>query len=62
MHPENKAQLAALKAVAKALKVTVEINKSPYNAEFVKMVKMAEKRGNYKVIDPADIWGGLNLK
>jgi hypothetical protein len=33
-----------------------------YNPEFVKMIKDAEKRGNFKTIDPNDIWGSLGLK
>ncbi|MET3979088.1 hypothetical protein ABIB62_001675 [Mucilaginibacter sp. UYP25] len=60
MHPQNKEQLSALKAVAKALKVTVET--SPYDPEFVSMVKKASKNGNYIEVDPKDIWGSLNLK
>ncbi|MDN3582418.1 DUF2683 family protein [Mucilaginibacter flavus] len=56
MHPQNKEQLLALKAVARALKISFEISKSPYNPDFVAMVKDAEKRGNYKTIDPTDIW------
>jgi hypothetical protein len=36
MHPSNREQLAALKAVAKALKVDFETAESPYKAEFVK--------------------------
>jgi len=62
MHPENKQQLLALKAIAKALKINVETQKSPYDPDFVAMVKSAEKRGNYKSIDPNDVWGSLNLK
>jgi nitrate reductase assembly molybdenum cofactor insertion protein NarJ len=62
MHPKNKEQLLALKAIAKALKIAVETQKSPYDADFVAMVKDAEKRGNYKTIDVADIWGSLNSK
>jgi len=62
MHPENKQQLLALKAIAKALKINVETQKSPYDPDFVAMVKSAEKRGNYKNIDPNDVWGSLNLK
>lgn len=62
MHPENKQQLLALKAIAKALKINVETQKSPYDPDFVAMVKTAEKRGNYKTIDPDDVWGSLNLK
>lgn len=62
MHPETKEQLAALKAIAKALKVDVETKPSSYNSEFVKMIKTAEKRGNYKTVDPEDVWGSLGLK
>ncbi|MCZ4224388.1 DUF2683 family protein [Pedobacter rhodius] len=62
MHPETKEQLAALKAIAKVLKVNIETKKSPYNTEFVKMIKTAEKRGNFKIIDPNDVWGSLGLK
>ena len=62
MHPKSKEQVLALKAVAKALKISVETKKSPYDPDFVAMVKKAEKRGNYKEIDPNDIWGSLNLK
>jgi len=60
MHPESKDQLLALKAIAKAWKISVET--SPYHPNFVAMVKKAEKRGNYKEIDPNDVCGSLNLK
>ena len=62
MHPKNKEQLAALKAIAKAWKITIETKKGPYDPEFVDMVKKAEKRGNYTTVDPNDVWGSLNLK
>jgi hypothetical protein len=60
MHPKNEEQLSALKAIAKAWKIGVET--SPYDPEFVAMIKKAEKRGNYKDVDPNNIWGSLNLK
>jgi hypothetical protein len=41
----------ALKAIAKAWKINVET--SPYDADFVAMVKKVKKRGNYNVLD---IW------
>ena len=53
MHPENQEQLIALKAIAKAWKISVET--SPYDPDFVAMVKKAEKRGNYTGIDPMDV-------
>ena len=60
MHPESKDQLLALKAIAKAWKISIET--SPYDPGFVAMVKKAERRGNYTDIDPNDVWGSLNLK
>ncbi|MDB5002458.1 MAG: hypothetical protein JWQ34_683 [Mucilaginibacter sp.] len=60
MHPQNKEQETALKAIAKAWKINVET--SSYDPDFVNMVKKAEKRGNYTEIDPKDVWGSLNLK
>jgi hypothetical protein len=62
MHPKSKEQLVALKALAKAWKISVETKESPYDPDFVAMVKKAEKRGNYKEIDANDVWGSLNLK
>ncbi|MDR3695355.1 DUF2683 family protein [Mucilaginibacter sp.] len=60
MHPQNKEQVQALKAIAKAWKISVETSR--YDPAFVAMVKKAEKRGNYKELDPNDIWGSLNSK
>lgn len=50
LHPKNQKQVMILKAIAKALKIEVEI--SPYNRNFVAMVKKAEKRGDCSEIDP----------
>ncbi|PKP51762.1 MAG: hypothetical protein CVT95_00010 [Bacteroidetes bacterium HGW-Bacteroidetes-12] len=36
--------------------------KSPYNPEFVKKIKDAEKRADYLEINPNDVWGSLGLK
>jgi len=60
MHPQSEDQLLALKAIAKAWKMKVEM--SPYNPNFVTVVKKAAKRGNYKDVDPTDICGSLNSK
>ena len=60
MHPVNKEQLIALKALAKALKISVET--SSYDPEFVAMVKKAGKKGNYTEVNPNDVWGSLGLK
>lgn len=46
----------------KALKVINNEEESPYNPEFVKKIKQAEKRGEYTVVDTDDIWGSLGLK
>lgn len=35
---------------------------SSYNPEFVEMVLKSAKRGDYKEVDPKDIWGSLGLK
>ena len=59
MHPQNKEQETVLKAVAKALKISVET--SPYDPDFVAMVKKAQK-GKSIEVDPNDVWGSLNLK
>jgi hypothetical protein len=60
MHPKSEEQASALKAIAKAWKINVET--SPYDPAFVAMIKKAEKRSNYKDLDPTDVWGSLNLK
>jgi hypothetical protein len=57
--PANKAQLAALKAVLKALKVEFTTQESPYNPEFIAKVERAEeqiKSGHYRKVTPSDIW------
>jgi hypothetical protein len=57
--PANKEQLAALKAIMKALKVDFTTEKSPYNPEFLAKVERAEdqmKSGNYRKITPSEIW------
>ncbi|BAU53316.1 DUF2683 family protein [Mucilaginibacter gotjawali] len=63
MHPKNKEQLSALKAVAKALKVDFETEKSPYNPAFVARIKESyeqAKRGDVVAIeDPKNIWPSI---
>jgi hypothetical protein len=60
MHPKNKEQLAALKAVAKALKVTFETDGSPYNPVFVAEVLegvKAKKEGKKGLrVDAENLW------
>jgi len=36
--------------------------KNSYNPEFVKMVLESAERGEYKEVDPKDVWGSLGLK
>jgi hypothetical protein len=59
MHPKNKEQLSALKAIAKALKIDFETEKSPYNPEFVKDILQARediKNGKGVKIAIEDLW------
>lgn len=46
MHPKNREQLAALKAVAKALKVAFETGGSSYDPAFVTEILKGEKAKN----------------
>ena len=63
IHPENKEQLTALKALAKAMNVKFETNKSSYNADFVKKIKESKKqveKGNFTTLDPdKSLWENL---
>ncbi len=63
LHPENKEQLSALKAIAKALNIKIETNKSPYNPEFVAKIKKSRKEveeGKFITLDPTkSIWENL---
>ena len=54
-HPKNSEQLAAVKAFMKALKISFEVDKSPYSREFVAKKKQAEKKGDYKDVNPNDV-------
>ena len=59
IYPENKAQLTAVKAVLKALKISFEKADNTYNPEFVKKIKDSEKdfkNGNFKTIKTEDLW------
>ncbi len=71
MHPANKEQLAALKAIAKALKIPFEKKElserektiALYGKDLVNTVEQAEKSikaGNVKVLDPAkSLWENI---
>lgn len=59
VQPENKAQLKALKAFMKAMKIKFQKDEKPYNQEFIAKMKKAEediKAGRTTKIEPADIW------
>lgn len=59
VHPENKAQLTAIKAVLKVMKIAFEKKENTYNPEFVEKIKQSEedfKAGRYKAIKTEDLW------
>lgn len=59
VHPENKAQLNAVKQVLKAMKISFEKNEKPYNPEFVAKIKKSEqnfKEGKFTKIAIDDLW------
>jgi len=63
MHPKSKDQLAALKAIAKAWKISVETSTSPYDPAFVDKIRKSKKQaeeGKFIVLDPdKSIWENL---
>ncbi|HCN82139.1 MAG TPA: hypothetical protein DIT07_00745 [Sphingobacteriaceae bacterium] len=59
MHPKNKEQLSALKAIAKALKVDFETTASPYDPVFVKKIldgREDVKNGKGITVAVKDLW------
>lgn len=60
LHPKSQEQPTALKAVAKALKVTFETDGSPYNPVFVAEVlegEKAKKEGKKGLrVDAENLW------
>ncbi|NIJ51902.1 DUF2683 family protein [Dyadobacter arcticus] len=57
--PDSKEKLEALKAFAKALKISFATEKSTYNPEFVSKIKESRKQfenGEHKVIEIEDLW------
>jgi hypothetical protein len=59
MHPQNKEQLSALKAIAKAFKIDFKSEKDSYNPEFVKKILQGRediKNGKGVKIATADLW------
>jgi hypothetical protein len=43
LHPENKEQLTALKAIAKALQISFETSKIKYNPDFVAKIEKSKQ-------------------
>jgi hypothetical protein len=61
---ENSKQAKAVIAMLRTFSF-VEINeetKSPYDPEFVKMIKKSTASKNRTVVNPNDVWGSLGLK
>jgi flagellar motor component MotA len=59
VHPENKAQLNAVKKVLKAMKISFEKENKPYNPEFVAKIKKSAqnfKEGKFTKIAIDDLW------
>jgi hypothetical protein len=59
VHPKTKEQLAALKAVIKALKIEFQSVKSPYDQEFVRKIQKGREdieNGKGVKIDVDDLW------
>lgn len=64
LHPKNEVQLTALKALAKALEISFEIAKNPYNAEFVNKVKLGKQEildGKITRVEREDLQSLLGL-
>jgi len=59
VQPKTKEQLAALKAVIKALKIDFRSDKNPYNPEFVEKILQGHEdiqNGKGMKIDTKDLW------
>ena len=59
VHPENKAQLNAVKQVLKAMKISFEKKEQPYNPEFVEKILQGDKdfkEGNFTKVDLENLW------
>jgi hypothetical protein len=58
-HPDNKEKLEALKAFAKALKISFVSEKSNYDPNFVAKIKESRKQfehGDHTVIEVENLW------
>jgi hypothetical protein len=62
LQPHTKPQIQAVKAFAKALKIPIknQEEESPYNPEFVKMIKeAAASKKRYRVDNVDELWESL---
>lgn len=59
---KSKEAKAFLEFVKKLPFIKIETEKSPYNPEFVKMIKKSAASKNRTVINTKDVWGSLGLK
>ena len=59
VYPDSKEKLNSIKAFMKALNITFEEAKTPYNPEFVKKIQEGDEdiiAGRTKKIMPDDVW------
>ncbi|RYE19324.1 MAG: hypothetical protein EOP42_29250 [Sphingobacteriaceae bacterium] len=59
VRPKNQKQLAAIKAVLKALDVTFQKEKADYDSDFVEKINQSEqnfKEGKYTILKVEDLW------
>jgi hypothetical protein len=65
IHPENKEQEKALKAIAKALNIKFEVaKKSNYDPDFVAKIEKSEQEfeeGNYTRVEKKDLKNFLGM-
>ncbi len=46
----------------KGIRILESDTKSPYSAKFVKKIKTAEKRAEYKEVNPENVWESIKSK
>jgi hypothetical protein len=59
VQPDSKEKLDAIKAFMKALKISFEETKSPYNPDFIAKIQKGEddiRKGNTTKISLDDVW------
>ena len=59
VYPDSKEKLNSIKVFMKALNITFEEAKTPYDPEFVKKIQEGDKdiiAGRTKKITPDDVW------